>query len=149
MYGDILVPTDGSRAAECAIDHAVDLAGTYGARIHALYVVDASAYSTLETGSEVVMDALEQEGREAIDRVEESATAAGVDVVTDIVAGTAYTTILEYAGEEGIDLIVMGTHGRQGLDRYLLGSVTERVVRSSEAPVLTVRMGDDAAESEE
>ena len=54
--------------------------------------------------------------------------------------GAPHTAILEYAGEAGVDAIVMGTHGRSGLDCYLLGSVTERVVRTADAPVLTVRM---------
>jgi len=144
MYDEILVPTDGSRAAEQAIEHAVDIANQYGARIHALYVVDASAYSSLEAGSEVVMDALEEEGEEAVGQVSTVAKEAGVDVDTTVVAGAAYRSILDYADEHDVDLIVMGTHGRQGLDRYLLGSVTERIVRASDVPVLTVRMTDEA-----
>jgi nucleotide-binding universal stress UspA family protein len=143
MYDEILVPTDGSRAAEQAIEHAVDIAKRYGARIHALYVVDASAYSSLEAGSEVVMDALEEEGEEAVKQVSEVAGEAGVDVDTTVIAGAAYRSILDYAGEHDVDLIVMGTHGRQGLDRYLLGSVTERIVRTADVPVLTVRMSDE------
>ncbi|MFB6155264.1 MAG: universal stress protein [Haloferacaceae archaeon] len=143
MYDEILVPTDGSRAAEQAIEHAVDIASQYGARIHALYVVDASAYSSLEAGSEVVMDALEEEGEEAVDHVAARAAEADVDVETTVIAGAAYRSILRYADDNDIDLIVMGTHGRQGLDRYLLGSVTERIVRTSDVPVLTIRMQDE------
>jgi nucleotide-binding universal stress UspA family protein len=143
MYDEILVPTDGSKAAEQAIEHAIDIAAQYGARVHALYVVDASAYSALEAGSEVVMGALEEEGEEAVEHVSEAASEADVDVETSVVAGAAYRTILDYADEHEVDLIVMGTHGRQGLDRYLLGSVTERVVRSSDVPVMTVRMHDE------
>ncbi|WP_096389313.1 universal stress protein [Halopenitus persicus] len=143
MYDQILVPTDGSPAATAAIDHAIDLAKRYDARIHALYVVDGSAYSTLEAGSEIVLEALESEGAEATERVAEAATEAGVDSVTSVVNGTAYRTITEYVDDNGIDLIVMGTHGRQGIDRYLLGSVTERVVRTAEVPVLTVHKDED------
>jgi nucleotide-binding universal stress UspA family protein len=143
MYDDILVPTDGSPASDAAIDHAIDIADRYGARLHALYVVDGSAYSTLEAGSEVVIDALESEGEQATDRVADAAAAAGVETTTTVTSGTAYRAIREYADEQAIDMIVMGTHGRKGLDRYLLGSVTERVVRTADVPVLTVRQPSD------
>ena len=143
MYDDILVPTDGSPASDAAIDHAIDIADRYGARLHALYVVDGSAYSTLEAGSEVVIDALESEGEQATDRVADAAAAAGVETTTTVTSGTAYRAIREYADEQAIDMIVMGTHGRKGLDRYLLGSVTERVVRTADVPVLTVRQSGD------
>ena len=143
MYDDILVPTDGSPASDAAIDHAIDLADRYGARLHALYVVDGSAYSTLEAGSEVVIDALEAEGEQATDRVADAAAAAGVETTTTVTSGTAYRAIREYADEQAVDMIVMGTHGRKGLDRYLLGSVTERVVRTADVPVLTVRQPSD------
>jgi nucleotide-binding universal stress UspA family protein len=143
MYDDILVPTDGSPASDAAIDHAIDIADRYGARLHALYVVDGSAYSTLEAGSEVVIDALEAEGEQATDRVADAAAAAGVETTTTVTSGTAYRAIREYADEQAIDMIVMGTHGRKGLDRYLLGSVTERVVRTADVPVLTVRQSGD------
>ncbi len=143
MYDDILVPTDGSPASDAAIDHAIDLADRYGARLHALYVVDGSAYSTLEAGSEIVIDALEAEGEQATDRVADAAAAAGVETTTTVTSGTAYRAIREYADEQAVDMIVMGTHGRKGLDRYLLGSVTERVVRTADVPVLTVRQSGD------
>ena len=150
MYTDILVPTDGSPAAAAAIDHAVDLAEKYGARVHGLYVVDASAFASVDAGSEMVVDALEQEGEAAVEEVRERAEAAGVDAETHVVTGTAYRSILDYVDAESVDLVVMGTHGRRGIERFLLGSVTERVVRSSDVPVLTVRSDegpeDDAEE---
>jgi len=142
MYDRILVPTDGSPAAEAAVEQAVSLARQYGATIHALYVVDSSAYSTLEAGAEVVIDSLETEGERAVEEIATAAEEAGVDVTTAVTTGTAYRGILSYADEHGVDLIVMGTHGRRGIDRYLLGSVTERVVRTADVPVLTVRQPD-------
>ena len=145
MYDDILVPTDGSAAADAAVEHAVTLAEQFEATLHALYVVDATAYSSLEAGSQMVAEALEEEGEAAVDRITAAAGDAGLPVVESVVSGTAYRSILEYAGEEDIDLITMGTHGRRGLDRYLLGSVTERVVRSADQPVLTVRYHEDEA----
>ncbi len=139
MYDDILVPTDGSPASDAAIERAIDLAKRYDARLHALYVVDGAAYSTLEAGSEIVIEALQSEGEDATKRVEEAAADAGVECVATVTTGTAYRSITDYVGDNEIDMVVMGTHGRTGLDRYLLGSVTERVVRTSDVPVLTVR----------
>lgn len=143
MYDEILVPTDGSPASDAAIEHAIDLADRYDARLHALYVVDGGAYSTLEAGSEIVLEALESEGKEATERVARVASDAGVDSITNVTSGTAYRSIIDYADENDIDMIVMGTHGRKGIDRYLLGSVTERVVRTSDVPVLTVRQSSE------
>lgn len=143
MYGDILVPTDGSPASDAAIEHALDLATQYDARIHSLYVVDGGAYSTLEAGSEIVIEALESEGKEATSRVVRMAEDAGLEGVATVSTGTAYRSIIDYAEDNDVDLIVMGTHGRKGIDRYLLGSVTERVVRTADVPVLTVRKPAD------
>ena len=145
MYDDVLIPTDGSAGADEAIVRAIDLATTYDAAIHALYVVDTNV------GGEGVgvLDALEATGREAIDDVIDRAEAAGVATIEGTVGrGAPHRAILAYADEHDVDLIVMGTHGRTGLDRYLVGSVAEKVVRLSDVPVLTVRMADGSAEEE-
>ena len=140
MYETILVPTDGSSQSDAALNHAVTLARHHDATIHILYVADTNRDSLTAQGGEVV-DALELEGdritSEAVERVE-----PGVDVVDTVEAGDPVETILDYATSVGADLVVMGTHGRRGLDRYLLGSTTERVVRLSSIPVLTVREND-------
>jgi nucleotide-binding universal stress UspA family protein len=143
MYDEILVPTDGSEAATGATGHAIDLAATHGARVHALYVVDTSAYSTLEIGADGVIEALRREGEGAVERVADAAEAVGVDVAEHVVTGTPASTIREVAEDVDADLIVMATHGRRGVERYLLGSVTERVVRTADVPVLTIRNGRD------
>lgn len=141
MYETILVPTDGSSQSDAALEHAVALASHHGATVHVLYVADSNRDSLTAQGGEVV-DALELEGdritSEAIDRIE-----AGVEAVGAVEVGDPVETILDYAVSVGADLMVMGTHGRRGLDRYLLGSTTERVVRRSSVPVLTVRGDDD------
>ncbi|MBP2249787.1 universal stress protein [Halarchaeum nitratireducens] len=142
MYDDILVPTDGSPEAEAAVEHAVDIAATYGARIHALYVVDTSAYATLDA-TETVVEDLEDEGEVAVEYVTAAAEDAGVEAQGSVTTGNVHESITAYARANDIDLIVMGTHGRRGLDRVLVGSVTERVVRTADAPVLTVRSGAD------
>ncbi|RLM53647.1 universal stress protein [Halobellus sp. Atlit-31R] len=153
MYDTILVPTDGSTATDGAIEHAIELAKQYDATVHALYVVDTGAYSSLEMGSDIVAEALQEEGNSAVDGVAERAEAAGVDVETAVEAGIAHRVIVDYVADEDVDLVVMGTHGRTGVGRFLLGSVAEKVVRTADAPVMTVRSepeeadaaGDDAA----
>ena len=141
MYETILVPTDGSSQSDAALEHAVALASHHSATVHVLYVADSNRDSLTAQGGEVV-DALELEGdritSEAIDRIE-----AGVEAVGAVKVGDPVETILDYAVSVGADLMIMGTHGRRGLDRYLLGSTTERVVRRSSVPVLTVRGDDD------
>ncbi|MFB6195482.1 MAG: universal stress protein [Haloplanus sp.] len=142
MYQDILVPTDGSDASTAAIDHAVSLAATYDAHIHALYVVEQGVYAPLDLETAMIEEALETEGEAAVAAVADAAEDAGVEVQTGVVEGDVRDTILDYAEANDVDLIVIGTHGRRGVDRYLLGSVTEQVVRSSPVPVLTVRAAD-------
>jgi nucleotide-binding universal stress UspA family protein len=141
MYDTILLPTDGSDAAENAAAHAIDIARRYDATIHTVYVVDTSMGVSLGTG-EPLRSKLEQEGDAAIQRIEELVTEAGLDVTGEKRDGSPHEEILAAARESEADLVVMGTHGRTGLDRYLLGSVTERVVRSADVPVLTVSMED-------
>ena len=144
MYDDILLPTDGSEGAEVAIDHALELAERYGSTLHALYVVER--IHTADVGTEQIIGAMRSEGKRAVAEIAERAEAKGVEAITEVRVGSPARDILKYADENGVDLVVMGTHGRTGLNRYLLGSVTEKVVRLSDVPVLTVRMnnGDEA-----
>ncbi|MFB6170876.1 MAG: universal stress protein [Haloarculaceae archaeon] len=145
MYDTILVPTDGSRIADGAIDRALDLADRFDATIHALYVVDTERASGAGFGEDLGVDAehvieqLREEGETAVGEVADDAAARGVDCRTVIREGTPHEVIREYAAENGVDCIVMGTHGRTGIDRFLLGSTTERVLRHADVPVLTVR----------
>jgi nucleotide-binding universal stress UspA family protein len=148
MYHDVLIPTDGSDAADAAVAHAIDHAVRYDATLHVLHVVDSVAVPPTPNGGRV-LEALEQQGRAAIERVAQRAGDAGVDTVESAVAsGPPHTAILDYVDEHGVDLVVMGTHGRRGLDRVLIGSVTERVVRLADVPVLTVHPVDEATDEE-
>ncbi len=144
MYDDILVPTDGSEGAEQALAHALDLATTYGSTVHAVYVVEP-VYAA-EAGTGRILEAMREEGERAVASIAERASAEGIEAVTAVRTGGPSGELLEYVADNGIGLVVMGTHGRTGLRRYLLGSVTERVVRLSDVPVLTVRTGPAADE---
>jgi nucleotide-binding universal stress UspA family protein len=142
MYDDILLPTDGSAGMEVVIDHAGRLAAEHGADIHALYVVDTASLSDLpvEGGFEGVSRQRNTEGGRALAEVEERLDAP---VERTLSEGSPAREIVAYAAEEDCDVVVMGTHGRTGVDRLILGSVAERVVRSSPVPVWTVRVSPD------
>ncbi len=139
MYDRILIPTDGSKASSGALEHAITHALEYDATLYALNVVDASIFAAdIETGA--LIETHKAAGERAVSAVADRAAEAGLEsVVTEVIIGRPHREILAYSEEQNIDLIVMGTHGRTGLGRYLLGSVTEKVVRLSEVPVLTVR----------
>jgi nucleotide-binding universal stress UspA family protein len=141
-YSDVLVPTDGSDGAAAAIDPAVDIARTYDARLHALSVVDAMAMG-IDVRSAGIAERLEDAARTAVETVEERAAAASVSAIdTDVEYGTPYREIRSYVDANDIDLVVMGTHGRSGIERYLLGSVAEKTVRTSPVPVMTIRRSE-------
>lgn len=138
MYNRILVPTDGSEAAQGAVEHAIDLATTYDAALHTIYVVDTNV--GVDASVAGTLEALEEAGQNAIDDVIDQTEATDVRTVEAAIArGAPHQAILDYVDEQDIDIVVMGTHGRTGLDRYLLGSVTEKVIRLSDVPVVTVR----------
>lgn len=143
MYRKILLPTDGSAPARAALDRALEFAETYDATLHALYVVDAAAFGHLDPDASIIVSGFESEGKQVLQIAAERAEEAGVPCETAVVHGSPHEGILDYADEHDADLIVMGTHGRRGLDRVLLGSVTERVIRGSNVPVLTVRARED------
>ena len=140
MYDRILVPTDGSPEVDPVVEHAAELVRVHAAELHAIYVVNTAGYASLPTDSTIegLGTMLEDQGEAALDRVEELAGGATVERV--LVDGSPSKRIVEYAEHEHCDLVVMGTHGRGGIDRLLLGSVAERVVRTSPVPVLTVRV---------
>jgi nucleotide-binding universal stress UspA family protein len=135
MYDRILVPTDGGTATRAAATHAIDVADKYDATVHALYVVgtDRLEQSGTSRGD------LEAEGREATEAIAERAGDEGVEFVTAVEEGRPSDRIFEYVDDNDVDLVVMGTHGRTGVGRVLLGSVAERVIRRSDVPVMAVR----------
>ena len=136
MYERILVPTDGSPGTTHVALQAIDLAEQYDATLYSLYVVDSSTRSLLSGRDEE----LRERGRRAVDRVARLAGSHGVDTVTELREGDPARTILDYAEEIEADLVVAGTHGRSGVERRVIGSVAERLVRHATCPVMTVRL---------
>ncbi|WP_433629330.1 universal stress protein [Halomicrococcus sp. NG-SE-24] len=143
MFDQILFPTDGGDGATVAFDHVLDIATAHDATAHIVNVADTTQMSTTRIQGKVV-DTLEQEGEQIVHETADRAKQRGVTTVTEVVQGEPYRTIIDYADLHNVDLIVMPTHGRQGLERFLLGSTTERVVRRANVPVLTIRPDDDS-----
>jgi len=137
MYQKILVPTDGSDCATNAAAEAVSVAAQFDAEVHALYAVDVRI-SRPNAEVETYREEMRAEGEGAIGEMEQLAGREGVEYVSDIRVGDPRDVVTEYADDADIDLIVMGTHGRRGIERMVLGSITEGVVRMSDVPVLTV-----------
>jgi nucleotide-binding universal stress UspA family protein len=140
MYERILVPVDGSDIAYAAVDHALDLATAVGAEVHVLFVVDESVEKMLFSthSMRTVLESLRERGEEVLENVEKRAEAAGVGVTTELGhAVNVHKAIVDYATDNDVDLVVMGTSGREGVQR-LVGSTTERVLMACSTPVLAV-----------
>lgn len=138
MYDKILAPTDGSNVSRRAVKHAAALADRCDSMVHGLFVTDSGSVEKVAGKYPASMHDLEETGHDALAEVEDFGAQFDIPVETAVESGVAHEEIIEYADEHGIDVIVMGTHGRQGVGRYLLGSVTERVVRTADVPVVTV-----------
>lgn len=142
MYQDVLVPTDGSDASAAAVDHAVSIADRYDATVHLLHVVDLGtemSASGVGTIADELTSTLESEADDALDDAGSRAEEAGVDYERTTVEGVPHEAIVAQAADREVDLVVMGASGRSGLREHLLGSTTDRVVRSTDVPVLVVR----------
>ena len=140
----ILVPTDFSEPSDEALQYAKGLAEKFNASLHVLHVLEDLAAHAWTT--EVYVSALpgvhEEMERQATERLGELLSEdekRKYDATLALRTGSAFVEVIRHAREEGIDLIVMGTHGRGAIAHMLLGSVAERVVRKAPCPVLTVR----------
>jgi len=140
MFEKILVATDGSEHGLKAAKVAVELAKLSGGKVTAIYVADTSRTAHLPDDMLIfsIRELLLKEGKEAVQQVEKLAKDAGVNFEMTVAEGNPGGEIIRYAEKSGMDIIIMGTVGRTGLDRFLLGSVAEKVVRNSKIPVLTV-----------
>ena len=139
-YKKIMVTTDGSELVKKAVNMAIELSRLSGAKLYAVYVVVPAARSIRDFGWEkTALEHFRKEGEVATRFVEDAAKPAGVEVESVLLEGHPADKIIEFAEQNGIEMIFMGTLGKTGLDRFLLGSVAENVVRHSKTPVLVVR----------
>lgn len=136
----ILVPTDFSPPSEEAARYAATVAKQFKARLILLHVNEAYPYST--TDSLVLVDhtrALQKIARGLLSGLRDQLEAQGLSVTAHLVVGNPYSEIIRRAKRDAVDLIVIGTHGRTGVEHLLLGSVAERIVRLAPCPVLTIQ----------
>ncbi|EMA33382.1 universal stress protein [Halobiforma nitratireducens] len=142
MYRDVLVPTDGSDPASRAVEQGIELADRFDATLHVLFAVDVDERTPWDLSESRTTETVREHGSGLVEGVAERAPDS-VDVVTSVPEGDPREVILEYTDENGIDVVVMGTHGRRGIDRLLLGSVTEHVTRNADCSVLVTRADPD------
>ena len=143
----ILAPTDFSEPAQKALDYAVELAEKLGAKVHVIHAFelplvgfpDGTMTITAEMATRITVAA-----QKSLDEVVARYKGRSVEILTSLVQGDPREMVVETARKVGADLIVMGTHGRRGIARALVGSVAESVVRTSSIPVLTLREGRDS-----
>lgn len=139
----VLFPTDFSDCAKAAQDYAWAMAEQFKAELHVIHVLADVMMMMPEPGSALSLPQnylvdLKQEAEKSLDKLLPDAAKKGLRVVRALRMGNPFVEIVKYAEEAGIDLIVVGTHGRGALAHMLLGSVAEKVVRKAKCPVLTV-----------
>jgi nucleotide-binding universal stress UspA family protein len=139
VYDIIIVPTDGSEAAEDAADHGVSQAAAHDAHLIFLAVVEMSDSATPEARSDDAAADQRAARHNDLDALVERAQSAGVEAEGIVEMGVPSRVILEQATARGADLLVMATRARSGVGRFLFGSVTEQVIRDGETPVLAVQ----------
>ncbi|CAG0981435.1 MAG: universal stress protein [Candidatus Methanoperedens nitroreducens] len=140
LYEKILIATDGSEYTKNAVDYGIDLAKNTGAKLLTIFVVDTAAFASIpmDAAWESMYELLRQEGDAAIKYVIDKAKAEGVEAEGNLIEGHPADEIIKYSEKNSVSVIIMGTLGKSGLDRFLLGSVAEKVVRNSKIPVLVV-----------
>jgi nucleotide-binding universal stress UspA family protein len=144
MFKHILVPVDGSATALQAVDTAIGLAKAHGSRVTAIFVVDPYPFTGVGTdfayGQAEYLSAATAEANTAIKAAKARFEAAGIAVESSVIEShSAWRGVVEAAESAGADLIVMGSHGRKGLEKLVLGSVTQAVLSHTKRSVLVVR----------
>ena len=144
MFKKILVPSDGSQLAHNAAEYAADLAKVHGAQIVGVYVIDPFPYIGIGDASAVGLQAYMAEAQAAagksLEDIRKCCEARGVPFAGDTIErNVTYEGILDTAQAEGVDLIVMGSHGRKGVQALILGSVAQKVLTHAKVPVLIVK----------
>ena len=144
MITHILVPVDGNGSAQQAVEMTATLAKAHGAKVTLVSVIGPYPFGGVGTevayGYEQYLEAATSEARRALDEAQAALSAVGVTAkAISLEAPGVWRGILETAAQQGVDMIVMGSHGRSGLERMVLGSVTQRVLSHTKLPVLVVR----------
>jgi len=142
MYKRILVPVDGSPTSIRGLDEAIGLAKLGGGSVRLVHVLDRVVFPGGETYTVDVFGLLREAGERILQKMKAHAAAAGIDASTflsEVLPGRVCDVVVEQAKEFGADLIVLGTHGRRGVSRLLVGSDAEQIVRVAPVPVLLVR----------
>lgn len=139
MYEKILIATDGSEEVEPAVEHGLDLAESFGAEVHAMYVVETEATYILTVGlGDEEMEEYENYGKGVVTDVVDRAESRGLEGVGVVKTGNIAEKVTEYAEEEDIDNVIVGERGRGAIEKYL-GSNAEKIVRMCSKPVTVVR----------
>ncbi|MGZ4904436.1 MAG: universal stress protein [Halobacteriota archaeon] len=143
-YKHILIGTDGGELMGPVYDHCAYLAQLTDAMIHVVYVLDVAGFTAypIDASWENMYDVLLGEGKEIVATAKKELTSRGIEgerVVTEVLDGHPAEELDAYAGSHGIDLILIGSHGRKGLDRLLIGSVADKIIRGAKVPVLVIR----------
>lgn len=140
IYKRIVIATDGSSRVRKAVEAGINIAKLSGAKLYVVYVVVPTTHTIRNFGWEkTAMEHFRDEGKRAIRFVEDAAKAEDLEVIPVLLEGQPADEIIKFAKQNDIEMIVMGTLGKTGLDRFLLGSVAENVVRHSKVPVLVVK----------
>lgn len=144
MFKHILVPVDGSRTSQAAVGKALGLAQAFGSKVSAIYVIDPYPFSGVGSdfayGQNEYLAAANAEANAAIRYAKESLIGGGVPVETHVVEGhNTWRGIVSTAESLHVDLIVMGSHGRSGIEKLVLGSVAQAVLTHTKLPVLIAR----------
>jgi nucleotide-binding universal stress UspA family protein len=150
VYKKILVPLDGSDLSESILDHVVTIA--LGCCVPEVVLVrvreplDPTVMETLDAKIAAELDeAYREDAASYLDKIAEILKGKGIDAKAEVLAGNPAEEIIKYARSSGVDLIIMSTHGRSGISRWVLGSVADRVIRHSSVPVLIKPAGHKAA----
>jgi nucleotide-binding universal stress UspA family protein len=140
MFHNMLVPVDGSGPSDAAIGLAVKVAGDEGAKITFAHVVEVAKLASMAAPSSIdpsfAVDAARRAGQEILDQAKARAQKAKLTIMTVLLEGDAVSALVDLAADRKFDLIVVGSHGRSGIRRALLGSVAEGILRRSPVPVL-------------
>ncbi|AKB77904.1 Universal stress protein [Methanosarcina horonobensis HB-1 = JCM 15518] len=140
-FKKIMIATDGSVCSRMAANNAIELARLSGGTVYAVYVVSTDYFSSMavDLDWERMREALKKEGNQAVNYVTGIGEMEGVRVEPVLLEGHPADELIRYAEEEGMDIVVMGTLGKTGLDRLFLGSVAGNMVRNSKVPVMVVK----------